>query len=87
MSKAKTYRHTILGKRLVAHKESIVSKAIDTRIPQKWVFVDTEFGNIYGFNKSGWTSVDIEILKAARLCMTREINQRTSISRKTQRRE
>jgi hypothetical protein len=69
-------RKTITGIPLKQHHHAVSYRAICSRVPGKWVIVDTEDGNIYGFNEKGWCSVPIEILKAARLAITRSLSWR-----------
>lgn len=69
-------RKTITGYPLKQCHRSVSYRAICSRVPSKWVIIDTEDGNIYGFNERGWCYVPAEILKAARLAITRSLNER-----------
>jgi len=76
-------RKTITGAPLKVEVRPFASKPIESLVPSKWVFVDTESGQVYGYNKKGvWCEVPAKILIAAAKAIETDLFYKTPALKK-----
>jgi len=69
-------RKTLTGYKLKELEKPIMSQRIASKVPEKWLFIDTESGAIYGYDKKGWQEPHTKVLESGEIAICNMLKYR-----------